>query len=74
MGWSVGNAIFDTVAHDVLTVAMAPSTRVRILSGLIAALQDQDWDTEDEALARWSIYPEAVDAFRLQGITSDHGR
>lgn len=68
MGWAGGNDIFDAVAHDVMAAPIARAVRMRILSTLIGALQDQDWDTEDEALGRWSMHREAVDAFRLQGI------
>ncbi len=74
MGWSAGDEIFEAVAHDVMSTPISPASRMRILSGLIGALQDQDWDSEDAALERWSGYPEAVDAFRLQGITAGDGR
>ncbi len=74
MGWAGGNDVFDVVAHEVLSNPIPPAIQMRILSTLIGSLQDQGWDTEDEALERWSSYREAVDAFRLQGITSGHGR
>lgn len=71
MGWSSANDIFDGVAEKLLEFNGKTTAVVPVLEELIARLQDNDWDTEDESLERFKDHPEVVEAFRLQGVSLD---
>jgi hypothetical protein len=47
---------------------LVPEARKRVLVILIKALQDGDWDTEDESLDEFDGDPVVVAAFRECGI------
>ena len=69
MGWSSANQIFDPVASAVLMASIDDSfDSIRILEVLIKALQEGDWDTEDESLYFFRGQPEVVEAFKRCGI------
>lgn len=64
MGWNTANDIFDQVCRKLQTSFVWPQTRQAILVTLIKALQEQDWDTEDESLELFLDDPVVVAAFR----------
>ena len=46
MGWCSGTPIFDTVCEEVLELKVSQSIKERILTKLIEAMEDQDWDCQ----------------------------
>lgn len=69
MGWASAGAIFDPVAQALVDLEATDEMKIRVLGDLIGALQDGDWDTEDESLHEFSDDPAIVQAFRQHGIT-----
>jgi hypothetical protein len=69
MGWSSGGEIFNQVARSLIDGGASDGIKKYVLSELIAALRQGDWDTEDESLEEFSDDPAVVDAFRLNGVT-----
>lgn len=49
MGWSSGGYIFDPVCEALLDTDIAADKLEKVLTTLIKALQDGDWDTESES-------------------------
>lgn len=70
MGWNTANDIFDPVAEALLNsyLTMSHSDTVNVFTIFIRALQDQDWDTEDESLERFMAWPAVVKAFAKCGV------
>jgi hypothetical protein len=68
MGWASASEIFDPVCKELQKSFLVPETRQKILVVLIKALQDSDWDTEDESLNEFSDDPAVVKAFGECGI------
>lgn len=68
MGWASANRIFDPAAEKVLKTDLSDEVKTEILSVLIAALQEGDWDTETESLERFRDSPPAAEAFRRNGV------
>lgn len=73
MGWSSANDIFDPVARTFIKCDLPDDMKTRVLAVLIKALQDGDWDTEDESLDRFKDDPAIVAAFRANGISLEEG-
>jgi hypothetical protein len=69
MGWSSANDIFDPVARALISHEESYDIKLAILVPLINALQDGDWDTEDESLEEFKDDPAVVEAFRRQDVT-----
>lgn len=63
MGWSTANYIFDPICRELQNAFMVPEARQKVLVIVIKALQDGDWDTEDESLTRFEDDPVVVKAF-----------
>lgn len=68
MGWNTANEIFDPVCRMLQKSFLVPQTRKAIMVTLIKALQDQDWDTEDESLEIFAGDAVVVAAFKECGI------
>jgi len=69
MGWSGGTHVFDKVAEKILEDCnLDYPRRLVIFTALVDALQDCDWDTEDESLERWKSDRAVVGAFRNNGV------
>jgi hypothetical protein len=68
MGWASAGAIFDPVAQAMIDLNAPREMKLRVLGALIGALQDGDWDTEDESLEQFAGDPAIVEAFRQHGI------
>jgi hypothetical protein len=49
MGWCSGTEIFDKVAATVLDSDLSEEKQVEIITVLIEALSDQDWDCESDS-------------------------
>lgn len=68
MGWNSGNEVFDPVARKARELGLPDEQVTALLSTLIGALQDRDWDTEDESLEEFEDDAAIVEAFRQNGI------
>lgn len=64
MGWASGGEIFDQVADSMIRVGVDSAQMTEVLADLIQALQDGDWDTEDESMYRYRNNVAVMDAFR----------
>lgn len=64
MGWASAGQIFDPVARALIELGAPDDMKTRVLGDLIGALQDGDWDTEDESLEQFKDDPAIVAAFR----------
>jgi hypothetical protein len=49
MGWCSGTDIFDAVAREVLKRRAKPVSAERLLTVLAEALEDGDWDCQNES-------------------------
>jgi len=49
MGWSNGTEIFDQTMKTVLEQKLSDKSTLEIAEVLKNALQNEDWDTEDES-------------------------
>lgn len=57
MGWASGGYIFDPVCEALLDTDIADDKLEKVLTTLIKALQDGDWDTEDESADEFENHP-----------------
>lgn len=64
MGWASAGQIFDPVAKALVELNAPDDMKRRVLGDLIGALQDGDWDTEDESLDQFKDDPAIRAAFR----------
>lgn len=64
MGWASAGAIFDKVADGLIRAEASDELMRDVLGDLIASLQAEDWDTEDDTLREYLDYPGIVAAFR----------
>jgi hypothetical protein len=68
MGWNSAGEIFDPVAQAMIELNASDEMKIRVLGDLIGALQDGDWDTEDESLDQFGDDPAIVEAFRQHDV------
>ena len=68
MGWASAGAIFDPVAKAMVELKAPDEMKTRVLGDLIGALQDGDWDTEEESLDLFKDDPPIVEAFRQHDV------
>lgn len=68
MGWASGGAIFDKVAYALVKADASDDLMRAALGPLIEALQDGDWDTEDESLNEFGDVPVIVELFHQHGV------
>lgn len=69
MGWSSAGHVFDPIAKTLIELGADGPTKRRVLRDLIQALQDGDWDTEDESLELFTDDPAIVLAFADRGVS-----
>jgi len=69
MGWASAGGIFDTVADGLIEANAADDIKEKVLGTLCTALQDEDWDTEDESLERYADDPVIVRVFADRGVS-----
>lgn len=68
MGWNSANLIFDPVAKALIELKAPDELKTKVLGDLIGALQEGDWDTEDESLDEFEDDPAIVEAFRQHNV------
>lgn len=68
MGWASAGYIFDPVAKALTELNAPDEMKVKVLGDLIGALQEGDWDTEDESLEQFRDDPAIVEAFRQHDV------
>jgi hypothetical protein len=68
MGWASAGAIFDPVAQALVDLDADEHTKRKVLGPLIDALQDGDWDTEDESLEQFRDDPVIVSLFYQRNV------
>jgi|GEM_PF-3586470 len=68
MGWASAGEIFDPAAKALVELNAPDEMKIRVLGDLIGALQDGDWDTEDESLDEFQNDPAIVEAFRRHDV------
>lgn len=72
MGWgSAGSKFFNPVARALQEAGASDELKERVLTPLIANLQNEDWDTELDSLQDFLDDPAIVKAFTANGITWD---
>jgi len=69
VGWASAGSIFDTVADGLIEANAADDIKEKVLGTLCTALQDEDWDTEDESLERYADDPVIVRVFADRGVS-----
>lgn len=60
MGWSSGSSIMSKVIEGVKPQVADKDARKAIYTTVIEALEDGDWDTQDECLGEDDAYDEAI--------------
>lgn len=68
MGWNTAGEIFNPVASAICKTDLSDGKKTEILERLIWALQDGDWDTEDESVEIFMNEPAVIQAFRNRGV------
>ncbi|MBX7464927.1 hypothetical protein K1Y80_02375 [Streptomyces sp. MAG02] len=68
MGWGSGGYVFEPVARALVKADVSEQQQEEILTAVIRALQDQDWDTEYDSLQEFLDKPAIVRAFANCGI------
>ena len=48
MGWASGSQVMDGIIEVVQKEIKDPKVRCRLYKGIISALENQDWDTQNE--------------------------
>lgn len=71
MGWASAGAIFNPVALALIELNAPNEMKRRVLGDLIKALQDGDWDTEDESLYEFRYDVGTVSAFYACGVGNE---
>jgi len=49
MGWCSGTELFDAVAESIINSPLTRKEKVKILVTLIEAMEDQDWDCQQDS-------------------------
>lgn len=68
MGWNGANEYFDVVAKGLQEGHASRTTKLKVLVPLIRALNEGDWDTQDESVEAFADDWEILDAFEEAGI------
>lgn len=68
MGWCSAGRYFEPVADKLIETGASDDTRYEVCKTLISALQEGDWDTEDESLGLYTEDEAIVRAFRDCGV------
>jgi hypothetical protein len=68
MGWASAGAIFDPAAKAMVELNAPDEMKIRVLGDLIGALQEGDWDTENESLEEFADDEAIVEAFRRHDV------
>lgn len=68
MGWNSAGEIFDPIARAMVELDAPDDLKIRVLGDLIGALQDGDWDTEQESLDEFADDSAIREAFRQHDV------
>lgn len=68
MGWASAGGIFDPVAQALIDLEASDEIKRGVLGALITALQEGDWDTEDESYHEFRDDPMIVALFVERGV------
>lgn len=49
MGWGSGTELFDAVAESIINSPLTRKEKVKILVTLIEAMEDKDWDCQQDS-------------------------
>jgi hypothetical protein len=49
MGWAAGQEILDPVVKEVLKLPISDTRKRKVITVLVDALRQQDWDTESDS-------------------------
>ena len=60
MGWASGSEVAQTIIETVQAEVEDPKARQRIYAGVIRALENHDWDTQDECLGEDAAFDAAM--------------
>ena len=60
MGWASGSAIMNAIIDAVKPHVAEKEARKAIYTPIINALEDGDWDTQDESMERDDAFDEAL--------------
>jgi len=60
MGWASGSQVMDGIIEVVQKEIKDPKVRFRLYKGIILALEEQDWDTENECEGTDDAYDKAL--------------
>ena len=63
MGWGSAYSLFNTIADALIEAEASDEIKERALTKVIAALQEDDWDTELDSLQSYRDDPAIVRAF-----------
>ncbi|WP_228973425.1 hypothetical protein [Streptomyces sp. DH12] len=73
MGWASASRIFEPAADAMLRTGATAAQKTEVLSALVKALLEGDWDTAEESLGLYEDDPAIVEAFRRHGIVVECG-
>ena len=68
MGWGSAYSLFNTMADALIEAGASDEVKEKALTKVIAALQEDDWDTELDSLQSYRNDPAIVRAFAANDI------
>lgn len=68
MGWGSAYSLFNTMADALIEANASDEIKERALTKVIAALQEDDWDTELDSLQSYRHDPAIVRAFAANDV------
>ncbi|MFC8267786.1 hypothetical protein ACFUIZ_18945 [Streptomyces cinereoruber] len=71
MGWGSGYRVFNDTANALIKAGATDEMKEAVLTDVIRALHEQDWDTELDSLQDYLDDPAIVRAFAAHGIRWD---
>jgi len=71
MGWGSAYSLFNTMADALIEANASDEIKERVLTKVIARLQEDDWDTELDSLQSYLDDLAIVRAFANNGIAWD---
>ena len=60
MGWASGSEVMDEIIEVVQKEIKDPEARFRLYKGIIEALENQDWDTQNECEGQDDAFDKAL--------------
>ena len=72
MGWSRGSDLMDSIIRSLKYHVINPSIRKEIYKDIIDALEDHDWDTQDECLGIDEAFDAALHEHNRDNLDLDN--